>query len=261
MLVQHWGVGHAQVSWDLRQNPKIVDIFSKIWKVEPEDLLVSFDGLSFHLPPETTRRGWHRSTWLHTDQSYSRNYFECLQCWATALDVTDGDATLCFLEGSNNKHKEFAEHFELFDPEQELKQIKKNGADWFKLSADQKQWYQDEGCELTRIKCSKGSLVFWDSRTIHCGTEAIRGRASPNIRAVIYLCYMPKELCSKANLRKKQKASKELRTTNHWACKPKLFPKTPRTYGKPVPKITSLTEPKLTPLGMSLAGFDPEKEH
>jgi len=44
MLIQHWSIGHAQFIWDLRTKPKVVDVFSKLWSVEPSDLLVSFDG-------------------------------------------------------------------------------------------------------------------------------------------------------------------------------------------------------------------------
>ena len=80
MLIQHWGVGHSQVTWDLRQNPKIVDIFAHYWECPQEDLLVSFDGFSFHLPHEITKRGYFRgNTWYHTDQSYKRNELECIQ--------------------------------------------------------------------------------------------------------------------------------------------------------------------------------------
>ena len=104
MLLQQWGIGHAQFIWDLRQNEKIVDIFSKIWKCPHEDLLVSFDGASFHFPPEVTNKGWYRNNmWYHTDQSYTRNDFECIQSWVTAYDVKKNDATLAFLENSNNK--------------------------------------------------------------------------------------------------------------------------------------------------------------
>ena len=31
MLLQQYQVGHHQFCWDVRQNPKVVDIFSKIW--------------------------------------------------------------------------------------------------------------------------------------------------------------------------------------------------------------------------------------
>ena len=44
MLMQFWQIGHAQFVWNLRQNPKIAEIFARIWDCTPEELLVSFDG-------------------------------------------------------------------------------------------------------------------------------------------------------------------------------------------------------------------------
>jgi hypothetical protein len=73
---------------------------------------------------------------------------------------------------------------------------------------------------------------------------------------VIYLCYTPREWCTKANLKKKTLYLEELRTTNHYPHKPKVFSKTPRTYGGPdVPEVTPISSPILTPLGKRLAGY------
>ena len=104
------------------------------------------------------------------------------------------------------------------------------------------------------MTCPKGSMIFWDSRTIHCGIEA-KKREMPNIRAVIYLCYMPRSLSNKANIAKKQKALQELRMTTHYPCNVKLFPKYPRTYGAKLPEITEISKPELTEVGLKLAGF------
>ena len=105
MLFQDFNCGHSQVVWDLRQKEKIVDIFAKIWDCKRDDLLVSFDGFSFGLPPEYTNRGWNGKPWYHTDQCYFRPEFECIQSWVTGYNVEDGDATLAFMEGSNKYHK------------------------------------------------------------------------------------------------------------------------------------------------------------
>ena len=245
MLLQHWGVGHAQVSWNMRQNRKIAEIFAHFWKCEPEELLVSFDGLSFSIPPEVTKKGWNRNnTWYHTDQSYTTPDFKCIQSWVTGLDINEGDATLSFMEGSNKFHDEFREHFNITDK-----------ANWYKLTKEQEQFYKDKGCEYKNIECPKGSLVLWDSRTIHCGIEPNKDRDDKNFRAVIYLCYMPRSLCSDVNLKKKQNAFTELRTTSHYPCEIKLFPKTPRTYGSPLPEIKQINNPILNDLGKKLAGF------
>ncbi len=45
------------------------------------------------------------------------------------------------------------------------------------------------------------------------------------------------------------------RTTSHYPCNPKLFPKNPRTYGKELPTIKIIDKPNVTELGLKLAGF------
>jgi len=247
MLIQHWQIGHAKFLWDLRQNPKIVDIFAKLWNVSSEELLVSFDGFSFHMPPEITKRGYYRDNkWFHTDQKLSDSEFRCVQSWVTAYDVNEGDATLTFLEGSHKYHEQFAKKF---NKTQEK-------ADWYKLTTKEEyDFFIEKGCKVKSIICPAGSLVCWDSRTMHAGKESLKDREIPNFRGIGYLCYTPRNLISETNLKKKRKAFNEMRTTSHWPHRPKLFPKNPRTYGGELPKVVEINKPILTPLGMKLAGF------
>lgn len=247
MLVQYFGIGNAQFAWNARQNSKAIEIFSHLWKTD--DLLVSFDGSSLHLPPEVTGKGWYRDrTWYHTDQSYTRNSFECVQSFVTLLDINDGDASLAFMEKSNTYHRAFAKEFNIDSKD-----------DWYQLDETEEEFYIERKCSYKKIKCPKGSMVFWDSRTIHCGVEPLKERKKENIRAVIYLCYMPKSLITKAKLEKKKDAFNNIRTTNHWASKPKLFGKNPRTYGKELKETTPIKPPVLTNVGKKLAGFDIEQ--
>lgn len=250
MLVQHYSIGHAQFAWNLRQNPKFVSIFAKLYDCSESDLLVSFDGSSFHLPPEVTNKGWFNNKWLHTDQSFlTSETISCIQSWVTALDVNEDDATLVVLEKSHLLHKQFGEVHNKTDKE-----------DWYKLTTEEYQWYVDQGCVERRISCPKGSLVLWNSKTIHCGVEPLRTRKNPNIRAVCYLCYQPKNLLSSKELekciKKKQKAFYEKRTTSHWPLRTKLFPKNPRTYGGELPDVKEIPLPVLSDLGKNLAGLD-----
>jgi len=249
MLYQHWNIGQSQVCWDVRQNPKIVEIFAYLWKCKNDELLVSFDGLSFNIPPENTNKGWFKKTWLHSDQSFKRNKFECMQSWVTGLDVEENDATLTILEGSNKFHKEFQDEFKTSEP-----------GDWYKLNELEEEFYINKGCVRKNIMCPKGSLVCWDSRTIHCGVEARKslkntGREKPKFRSIVYTCYKPRLFANEKSIIKKQKAFEEMRMTSHWPCKVKLFPKNPRTWGNEMPEITKINPPVLTNLGELLAGF------
>lgn len=244
MLIQNHTIGHCQAVWNIRQNPKLIEPFCKIWNCKPQDLLVSFDGASFSMPPEIVSRGWHRKNWFHTDQSYTRNNFECVQSWITGTDVEEGDATLAFYEGSHNLHKEFGEFFEIKDKD-----------DWFQLKKNEHEDFYASRFPLKRIKCPKGSLVLWDSRLIHCGNEAMKERKNPKHRCVVYLCYQPRIYASSANIKKKRKAFEDMRMTSHWPCKPKLFGKKPRTYGGEEYPTTPIDPPQLNELGKKLSGF------
>ncbi|KAK2731705.1 phytanoyl- dioxygenase [Colletotrichum kahawae] len=71
----HYGVVHEKFMWDIRLEPGVVDIFSKIWNTD--ELIVSFDVLNITLP----RRAGHvpREKWPHVDQSPYRNGLQCVQ--------------------------------------------------------------------------------------------------------------------------------------------------------------------------------------
>jgi ectoine hydroxylase-related dioxygenase (phytanoyl-CoA dioxygenase family) len=246
MLQQHWKLGHTQTVWDVRQNPKVIKPFEDIWGVDKKDLLCSFDGITLHFPPEVTNRGWYRNAWLHTDQSFARPDFECVQSWVTPLGVQEGDGTLTYLRGSHLYHGQTGEEFKI-----------SNKKDWMKLDQGMIDYYtKNLGCVQECVKCPAGSMVLWDSRLIHCGREPTKGRVNPAIRCVSYICMTPRPRATESNLKKKRKAFDELRLTSHWPHKPKLFGKYPQLYGKPIPLIRDIPPPTLTSVGRRLAGFD-----
>jgi hypothetical protein len=246
MLVQAWNIGQAQFNWDLRQNEKILNVFSTLWNVNKEDLLTSFDGASFHFPPEKTNRGWYRKSWLHCDQSFSNSNFECIQSWVNAYPINKGDATLEVLVGSHKHHANFAKKFKLQNQKIE----------WYKLTDEQVNYYlNDVNCKNIKISCPAGSMVLWDSRTIHCGTEPLKTRDKANLRLVSYICMTPRAKSTPANIKKRIKAYEELRTTTHVPHKTKLFPKGPRYYGGPQITITPINKPNVTEIGKKIIGY------
>lgn len=252
MLFQHWGIGHAQYIWDLRNNPKIIRIFQVIWdciiktkypgrQENTQDLKVSFDGASFGIPPEETNRGWHTKDWFHIDQRFipslslspsplfngENNNMQCIQSWVTTEDVGPEDGTLSVLEGSNRLHSQVGPL--IYQNASSKVKDKLYKDDWYKFSNDElTAYYRD--CPRVNIECRAGSMVFWDSRTVHCGRGPIRKRKEPRFRNVIYLCYMPAFMISDKMQVKRRKAYEALRTTSHWPNKVKLFSKMPRVY-------------------------------
>ena len=117
------------------------------------------------------------------------------------------------------------------------------------------QWLQDKGLKAYCAKVSAGSLVMWDSRTVHQGIESRRDRENPNIRCVVYVCYQPRSLADEDDLALKQKAFKDRRMTTHWPAKVKLFDELPRMHGRAIPPVRTQPMPVLSELGEKLAGF------
>jgi hypothetical protein len=247
MLLQHFSLGHMQPIWDIRSHPNVCGVFEKIWGVNKKDLLVSFDGLSVHLPPEKTRKGWYlNNNWFHTDQSFAKKGKRCIQGFVNLYPVNEKDATLAVLEGSHRFHESFNDQFK---PE--------CSGDWYKLdeSNDELRFYLDKGCRKYAVRASQGSIVLWDSRTIHQGKEPEKSREIANFRMISYICMLPRSMATEKALIKKRKAFDDLRVTNHWPNAPKLFPKTPRTYGGDLPEFNPIHKPELTDVGKKLAGF------
>jgi len=215
-------------------------------------LLVSFDGASFGFPHEITGRGNYKGNdWYHFDQAMCDSEFKSVQSWVTANDVGVGDSTLTVLEGSHKLKEYFAYEHNLLDRKD----------NWYKMDNKSKEsrevdWFLERGCVKRDILCSAGSMVFWDSRTCHAGKEPLSDRENMNFRNVVYLSYAPKAMASKTVISKRIDYYMKQRTTGHWIHKPKLFTKSPRTYGKEMPIVVRPLPPKMTKLGYSLVGFE-----
>ena len=256
-LFQHWGWGHAQYVWDVRSHPKVATIFEHIFNTT--ELLVSFDGVNCGLGPlltGTRSKGLYKGKKnLHCDQRFAKNSFECVQTWVTANPTGPGDGTLRILEGSHLLHKEFNEEF----------QTEGKHKDWHVLTEEQIEWYKSRGCQDVCLICPAGAQVCWDSRTIHCGMQALKTVDLPphlaelprHHRNVVYVCMTPASLASKENRRKRRAVFEEghdrLRMASHWPQHMTMFPSKPRCYG-PVPNVPSLRLPSLTERGRRLAG-------
>lgn len=245
MQLTRWKIGHAQYIWDLRQNPKILDVFCNIWNKEPEELLVSFDGASIGMPPEATTIKYEKKLPpLHCDQRYSKNTFESVQSWINGYETRPGDATLAFYEGSHKFHKDFAEKFG----------HEGDDKDFYTLTKEENDYYIDRCGIHKSVMCPAGSLVLWDSRLIHCGQQVLKNRPRPNMRSVVFLCYAPRSQITAENLRKKQQAFLDMSMTTHWPTRV-VIPRPPNLYGKRMEEITNIPRPVVSEVGMKLAGF------
>ena len=205
-MYKYHGIVHAEFMWKLRQHPNVLNIFSKIYKCQPQNLLASYDGLSMQTPPEYSKTGWFRSCWYHVDQSYARPQRECFQGWVTARDIDPGDYTTGFFVGSHKSFKEFGERFGVTNKE-----------DFNKLKTKEQMEFYESRHDQIRVTCPAGSLVVWDSRLLHSGLEPLKGRKNPHYRTICFLSYGPRFNVSNHILKKRQNLYKNRRATSHWS--------------------------------------------
>jgi hypothetical protein len=237
-------LGQCDAVWRLRY--AAADVFAKMYNVNKGDLITSIDGVSVCVPPELSGLGWQTTTeWLHLDTSYLHPQ-ECVQGLVNCDDVHPGDATLTVLLGSHKLvHAAYAAFPSI--PDSTFYMLKK--------TPELKQWYLDAGCEEVRVLAPRGSFVGWNTRTVHSGCNPIPGREQASWRVVVYACMMLRTLCTPAQLARRVKIFEEGRMTGHYAIKPSLFGKTPRTYGATLKPVTPLPKHYLTPLGRRLVGY------
>lgn len=219
-IVQHLEVGHAQAVWDVRLNAKVQDVFAQMYGTN--DLLCSFDGLCVMQP----WRKFGKKSWMHFDQGPKLQGRHCVQGYVNIFDSSDSSTgSLYVLPGTHKKHAQFfAEHPAATE--------KVKSENWYKLSPDEEKWF---GTEPVRVHGPRGSLVLWDSRTVHSNRDP--DTAEKKTRCVVYTCFQPRRFSTDALIRKKANAFDEYRMTTHWpAEKIKLFGKKWRTFGEPIPE-------------------------
>ena len=208
-IFKHYGFAHSDFMWDVRQNEKILKIFSLLYNQPTEKLLASFDGFSFQAPPEIINRGWFdKDYWFHVDQSYTRPEKEVYQSWVTARDVQPGDFTISFFVGSHKSFKDFGKRFDIC-----------NKKDFYKLRTKEQMAFYESRHNRIDVTCLAGSLVIWDSRLLHCNVRPRRERKEANFRTICFISYGPRLSGIKfKNLIKKRKDLFEKRSaTGHWA--------------------------------------------
>lgn len=266
-LMQHFGWGHRQYVWDVRQNPRVVEPFAEIWGTD--DLRTSFDGVNCGIGALMSRpRGvFADKTWLHTDQRFTHLDFECVQAFVTANAIHPGDGTLRVLEGSHLLRPDFLHRFpDLICHDQ----------DWYPFDSEELQWFRARGCADICVTCPAGSMVLWDSRLVHSGIEpwstTSLSRAAPHLsselrvaRNVVYVCMMPDARVANMNKRRAifddTHPTMRLRMTAHWPTRMRLFPALPvaPVRGKDAAThwsfVPTTEMPRLTELGRRLAGL------
>jgi len=241
MMFNKFNAGHSQHMWNLRQHYKICTIWANLLNCDIVDLLVSFDGFSFLLPPEQTKDNWYneKDEWYHVDQKLCINTCDGYQSFVTAYDIEEDDATLKFFEGSHLLTEQFTNEFPLANV----------NSDWYQFNKHELDWYRSK-CAEQSVICPAGSVIIWDSRLVHYGAKPKRCRQNKNTKCTAYLSYSNKKRASEITINKKIDGFQSLLTSNHYAHRASFF-----DQGN-LKSVNQLNPPILTELGYSLIGFE-----
>jgi hypothetical protein len=252
-IIQHYkSIIHSQTVWDIRQNPKIVQVFADLYGSDPMNLLCSFDGVNIQPPPESTGK-WadpYGTNWQHMDQGPKKRGLCTIQGYVNLVETDHDDGCLIVRPGSHKYHDEFFATFPDFKD------------DWVKLTDEQQRWFDNKGCMPVCVPATRGSLTLWDSRCVHANSTATMRRAHPErFRMVVYVCMTDRSQATESNLKKKRAYFEEGRVTNHYPHIIKVFPVQPHLRGDTsyLPGLAKdklmYQRPILTSLGMRLAGY------
>ncbi len=265
--------GQTQVMWDLRQDPRIVDVFARIWGTD--DLIVSMDGLSLMCPPEIREGYWE--PWLHVDQAILRRRDNAAHSNLPPVDFVsesplrtkpftiqgqflfedsfEGDGGFYCIPKSHLKFSEFA-------PQLEILESQKGPGYLLEFFTKAKDESGNPYC-VKQIAAPRGSLILWDSRTVHWNQHPSPDRPtndnSPKVRMVGYLCYVPKTRLNDDGKALRREAFEKGVSTGHNPASPEL--KWTKDHIDPAflqyLENPSYEQPKieLTPLGESLLGL------
>ena len=216
MMLKSYGIALRPEILELKTDERVINAFRRIWN--EQDLSTSFDAITIGPPPEKrAKKGFFdiQNTWFHTDQSSHKQGLHCVQSYINLEEAAEGDGCLSALLNSHKHHESFFRHFKMDT----------KGRDWFLLNkTNHHDWYtKEKGCQWAMISAPKGSMVFWDSRTIHMGTAPRMGRPNPDRwRFIAYVCYTPARLQSAADSKRKEFAFVNNLTTAHWPYSVKL---------------------------------------
>nr|BDT63560.1 MAG: scv136-like protein [Pasiphaea japonica whispovirus] len=206
------GIAHAEFMWRVRENPKIMKVYADLHGCKEEDLLVSFDGISFQIPPEHPegRNGWYKHCWYHVDNSFNQQNDRpiCYQGQIVARDVNPGDYTIGFLRGSHKSFDEFGQKFGI-----------KKKVDNFKMQNDEQMKFIEDRHKPIRVTCKAGSLVLFNNKLFHCGLEPLKNRQKMNIRNVVFVCYAHRQDATDNIIKRRRKYFRESTSTTHWPAK------------------------------------------
>ena len=149
--------------------------------------------------------------WMHLDQSMNRRGLHAYQGAVYLEETTEKDYCFRVMHGSHEYHSEFYAAFP-----KAAERSKKS--DFYKCTATERMWYENNGCQIVSVPVPKGGIVLWDSRTVHDNIAPLMGRPNTDRwRCVCFVSMTPAIWAEKEDIEFKNKAYADIAMTTHWS--------------------------------------------
>jgi hypothetical protein len=215
-------VSNIQPVWNIRSHPNVYKIFQVLYshlrQKEILDFIVSNDGINV-CPNEI--KSSNNKDWAHVDQTTRHDTFRCIQGQAVLTNTT-----ACF-RASPKSHL-------IFDKMMFIDDDVKKDDQWHPIKNIQevkRLVEENKGSWQIPLHTTAGSFIVWSSSLIHSAQHASKIE-NPCLddkylgwRAVVYVCYRPKEEMNEKDIEKRASTIANNRCTNHWSTK--IFAKRP----------------------------------
>lgn len=246
------GVSHEEFTWKARTEPKVLETFQQLWGTD--ELVVSFDAIniSLTLGPHGRTDIFPTKPWPHMDQNPLITEFELAQGLIALTPSRKNDGGLVVVKGSHKHLKRFFEETGGFREEQDSGE-----RNFYRYTQSDLEWFlKQPGCEIIKVETTPGSLVLWESRTIHWNSSP----TADQTRVAIYVCMAPASFATPEVLEQKKAAFENFTSTTHWPHFAILTgTKIPERDGKPdvCHRMTPINKPLVTDQIRKLAGVLP----
>lgn len=133
-------------------------------------------------------------------------------------DSLDGDGGFYCIPQSHLRFNEFAPAVEAIDA--------------LGISRDDKRMIRNQFLteffkppnHMKHITAARGSLILWDSRTVHWNQHPDKHRIQPKVRMAGYLCYVPESRLTDEGIKMRREAFEKGISTGHNPAYPELKP-------------------------------------
>jgi len=121
------------------------------------------------------------------------------------------DYSFVYMEGSHKYHDQFfRDHPDPLELEDGKKAVGMMNPDaYVQMTYDDLKYFEEKGCGWRKVVAGKGTLVLWDSRTIHSTAKPTRGRRTVRPRFLLYGGLVPYATMTESKVKKAWQRWKE----------------------------------------------------